>query len=76
MTPEIAILCQWLRSEIALSEEAIKVIQEEAGRTGDLEAWDSSRIMHGQVQAYERTIQHAKGLSEREFQLAKKKGTL
>ena len=48
----------------------------EAGKNGDLEYWDASRISLGHAIAFEGLIRIELGLTEREFQLRKKKGKL
>lgn len=74
MSSEITL--EYLRREAKDSHLAAKAAALEAANNGDSEQWDLSRIMLGEAFAYEQMIKYMRGLKEREFQLAKKKGTL
>jgi hypothetical protein len=70
-------LLKWLRDEIEAYEQAAKWDMERAVADGcNSDAWDSSRIQAGAIIGLEEVIKHIRGMTEREFQLAKKKGTL
>ena len=69
-------LLDWLRKEIKLAKSTSDMNAREAGKVGDAEGWDVSRILLGEAFGYERLIKHLKGLNEREFQLQKKRGIL
>lgn len=65
-----------LRDMIINSEEALEVISREAGQNKDIEAWDTSRLIQGEILGYRRVIKLIRNLSEREFQIAIRKHTL
>lgn len=69
-------LLNWLRHEALTCNEIARTIAEEAGSERSIESWDASRLLLGQVFAFESVIKHVRGLTEREFQLEKKRGTL
>jgi hypothetical protein len=67
-------ILDWLRTEAQDSFAGAR--QERVRSVTDDEAFLNSFTMDGQGFAFERTIQYVRGLTEREFQLAKRKGTL
>jgi hypothetical protein len=70
------ITLEYLRSEIESTKFALAFIKNT--KLGELSDFDiaSYYMTQGELFTYERIIKHMRNLSEREFQLAKKKGTL
>lgn len=70
------ITLDYLREEIRLCNATADMLKQEAMKYNDGEAWVSSMTIQGQAYAYQEMIKYMRGLTEREYRLALKKGTL
>lgn len=70
------ITVEYLREEIQLTKEALESLKNT--RLCDVSDFDLSSyyMIQGELFTYERLLKHMLNLSEREFQVAKKKGKL
>jgi hypothetical protein len=70
------ITLEFLRQELKELREAQDAAAAEAAEHHNPDAWDVSRIILGRAVAIGDLIKRMRGLTEREFQLEIKKGTL
>lgn len=69
-------LLSWLRKEIIETKESRSYLLKHLATSDDINDFETCRIWLGEIFALEKVIKHIRKLSEREFQMEKKKGTL